>query len=302
MSITQKQSDEKVRFTKFGTYLKDELLVYKLLLPFKNEAEEYETNYLKFDDIAEGKIINTSGETEEKLDNKEAIAKFCALYCGTTRAYALKIDNKDLAAQMFYSKSDIMKMKDGEVLGFVNKVVKIITPLLTDIVFMTYGITALKLGALGTLAINFNKEIGHSGLVVHGGTVANDNLNDLIKLMQGNIDMMDLLLPNFQESHPDFVAGFHLNSKTIDLGVRHGGVTGNITLETTGEALADIKVEIVGTEKNDITDVMGDYGIIKVSPCKAMVQASGAGVKTQQKVHTFHKGRIEGLDFVMEAI
>ena len=66
------------------------------------------------------------------------------------------------------------------------------------------------LSDLGTLATNFNKEIGHSGLVFHGAMGANDNLNDLIKLIQGNIDMMDLLLPNFQVSHPDFVAGFHL--------------------------------------------------------------------------------------------
>jgi len=302
MSITQKQSDEKVRFSKFGTYLIEEVLIYKQLVPFNNEAEDFGFNKLKFDELVEGKIIDTSGETEEKTANKLSIAEFCAMYCGTTKAYAIKIGNLDLAAQMSYGKSDVLKMKDTEVLGFVNKLVKTITPLLTDIVFITYGITALKLGALGTLATKFNGEIGHSGLVVHGGTVANDNLNDLIKLMQGNIDMMGLLLPSFQLLHPDFVAGFYLNSRTVELGVRHGGITGNVTLESTGAALADIKVEIVGTLKNVLTDVLGEFAIIKVSPCKAIVQASGAGVKTQQKVHIFHKGRIEELDFVMEAI
>lgn len=302
MALTQKQSDEKARFAKLGIFLIDEVLIYKSLLPFKNEADDFETNYLKFDDLAEGKIIDTSGETEEKTANKLSIAESCALYCGTTRAFAKKIGNLDLAAQMWYSKSDILDMKDTEVLGFVNNLVKTITPLLADIVFKTYGITALQLSDLGTLATTFNGEIGHAGMVIHGATVSNRNLNDVIKLLQGNIEMMSLLLPNFQKLQPDFVAGFNLNSKTIDLGVHHGGVMGKITLETTGAALSDIKVEIVGTLKNDISDVLGEYAIIKVSPCTAIVQASGDGVVMQQKVHTFHRGKIEQLDFVMVAI
>ena len=302
MALTQKQSDEKARFAKFGKFLIDEVLIYKKLVPFKNEADDFATNYLKFDELAEGKVIDTSGETEEKTANKLSIAEFCALYCGTTKAYAKKIGNLDLAAQMSYSKSDILEMKDGEVLGIVNKVVKIITTLLDDVVFKTYGITALQLSDLGALAIKFNGEIGHAGLVIHGATVANSNLNDVIKLLQGGIEMMSLLLPNFLLLYPDFVEGFNLNSKTIDLGVHHGGVTGNITLEKTGEALADIKVEIVGTLKNDTTDLLGNYAIIKVNSSTVMIQASGDGVVTQQKVHTFHRGRIETLDFIMVSI
>jgi len=300
MALTQKQSDEKARFAKFGKFLTDEVLIYKKLVPFKNEADDFATNYLKFDGLAEGKIIDTSGETEEKTANKLSIAEFCALYCGTTKAFAKKIGNLDLAAQMSYSKSDVLDMKDTEILGFVNNLVKTITPLLDDVVFKTYGITVVQLSDLGTLATNFNKVIGHAGLVIHGATVANSNLNKVIKLLQGSIEMMSLLLPNFQLLYPDFVAGFNLNSKTIDLGVHHGGVKGNITLEISGEALNGIKVEIVGTLKNDTTDVLGDYAIIKVYSGTANIQASGDGVKTQQKVHTFHRGRIETLDFIMK--
>ena len=41
-------------------------------------------------------------------------------------------------------------MKDTEALGIVNIVVKTITPLMDDVVFKLYGITALQLSDLGT--------------------------------------------------------------------------------------------------------------------------------------------------------
>lgn len=297
MILTQAQNNEKTRFSHLIVYFGENDVVIKTIIPFNNEVTSFKSNYYKLDTLSEGKIIETGGTTEQKTEDKLSIAIASSLYCGTTKAYAIKIGNKDLEAQMSYSKSDIIEMKDAEVLGFVNNLMKTITPLLEDVVFKTYGITTLLLGALGTLATKFNGEIGLASNVVNSGTVADDNIDEVIKLMHDNIDMMELLVPNFQLLNPDFVAGFHLNAKTVDLGVHHGGVTGNVTLEKTGAALSDIKVEIVGTLKNDTTDVLGDYAIIKVKSCKVIVQASGPNVVTQQKVHTFHRGRIDPLDF-----
>ena len=190
-------------------------------------------------------------------------------------------------------------MKDTEILGFVNKIVKIITPLLEDVVFKTYGITAVLLGAYSTLATTFNGQIGLVSTIVNSGTVANDNIDATIKLIHGNIGMMGLLLPTFQLLNPNFVTGFNLNAKVVDLGVHHGGVTGNITLESTGEALVDIKVEILDTLKTDTSDLLGNYSIIKIKPCTAIIQVSGRNVVTQKVTHTFHKGRIDTLNFKM---
>ena len=302
MAYTQSQSNEKTRFSHLKVYFGETEAIYKKMVPFNNEVTAFGTNLAYLDTLGEDKIIDTSGDTEQKTAEKLSIATKVALYCGNTKAFAITSGNKDLAAQMSYSKSAILEMKDTEILGFVNNLVKTITPLLEDIVFKTYGITALLLGDLGTLATKFNGEIGHAGVIVHGGTVANDNIDATIKLIHGNIDMMELLLPNFQLLNPDFVTGFNLNAKTIELGVQHGGVIGKVTMEKTGAELEGIKVEIVGTLKNDVTNVVGDYGIIKVKPCTKIVEASGLGVVTQHKVHTFHRGRIETLDFVMVSI
>ena len=302
MKYTQSQNDEKTRATKLKTYLIDEVLIYKNLIPFNNEAEDLGTNLTTLDTLFEGKVIETGGITEQKAADKLSIAMTGVILCGATKAYATKIGDKDLMAKMSYSMSDIEDMKDSEILGFVKKIVKIITPLLDDIVYKTYGITAIQLGAYSTLATHFNGQIGLVGTIVNSGTVANDNIDTTIKLIHGNIDMMELLLPTFQLLHPNFVAGFHLNAKTVDLGVHHGGFQGKITLETTGADLEGIKVEIIGTSKADTSDLLGDYSIIKVKPCTAIIQISGPKVVTQKITHTFHKGVIDTLDFKMESL
>ena len=90
--------------------------------------------------------------------------------------------------------------------------------------------------------------------------------------------------------------GYHINSSVDKVGIRHSGIEGTIR-NTSGQAIANATVQLNGTTKTTVTDLMGAYRLDRVTPDDYMVNVNAPGYTPQQLVHHISRGRIDELDF-----
>ena len=299
--LTQAQSNEEARFNKMGIFLglTSSATIIATYPPFLTQSSAFIIDLAYLNSLTPGKNADASGVTDGKTEDKLAIAVSLSQVCQKTKAYAIVTGNTMLKAQMQASKSSILKMKDSDIMGYVTTIVNLITPLLALPLFTPYGITAAYLATITTASVSYNGLIGQASVDESGNAIANDNIDTQIKKMQLEKDTMDLLLSGFLPTYPDFIAGFKLNSKTINIGVHHNGVKGLITDSITGVGVGDAVVEMVGTEKITIGDLLGNYSITIVPPKLYTITVTAIGYVTQSKVVKIIRGQIIELDFEM---
>ena len=299
--LTQIQSNEETRFNKMGIFfgLTSSVTIIATYPPFQTRVTAFGIDLAYLNSLTPGKNADASGVTDGKTEDKLAIAVSLSQVCQKTKAYAIVTGNTMLKAQMQASKSSILKLKDSDIMGFVTTIVTLVTPLLPLALFVPYGITATYLATITSASVAYNGLIGQAGVDESGNAIANDKIDAQIKKMQLEKETMDLLLSGFLPTYPDFIAGYKLNSKTINIGVHHNGITGDITDSITSVGIGDAVVQLVGTEKITISNLLGVYSITIVPSKLYTVTVTAIGYVTQSKVVKIIKGQIITLDFEM---
>jgi hypothetical protein len=294
--LTQKQAREYNRFKKLGTYLGAQTTVYSSFVPFAEEVSSFSNNFADLEGLIPGKTENGTGITTDKSSLKREVATSLALVCRKTRAYALRFDLPELAAQMNTTDDRIFRMKDADILGYAISTVNILTPLLTNADYIPYGITASSLDAITAQANSFNNLIGAAQESDSGNTVANTAIDEAIDVLRTNITHFDLLVDEFETDNPGFVQGYHINSSVDKVGIRHSGIEGTVR-NSNGQALFNATVELEGTTKKAVTDLLGRYRLDRVIPDDYLVNVSANGYTPQQLLHHISRGKMDELDF-----
>ena len=297
--LTQIQSNEVAKFNKMGIYFSNQSAIVDTYEPFETEVTAFAADLVILNGFVPDKNATAVGTTDQKSLDKVKIATKLSQVCQKTKAYAIVTGNTTLQAQMNATKSDIIKMKETDIMGYVTTIVKLVTPLLTLALFIPYGITTASLGAITTLSISYNGLIGKASVDESGNAVANDKIDAQITKMQLEKETMDLLVSEFMTLNPDFVAGYLLNTKTINIGVHHTGVFGKITDKETEIGLGDAIVVLEGTKKIVLGNLLGEYTISTVPPKLYTVTANVLGYVPQSKVFKIQRGAILELDFEM---
>ena len=297
--LTQTQSNETARFNKMGIFFGKQSTVIATYEPFQTQVTGFVIDLAYLNSLTPGKNTVATGVTDGKTLDKETIAISLSHVCQKTRAFAIVTGNTMLMAQMKASKSSILAMKETDIMGYVTTIVGLVTPLLTLPLFIPYGITTASLAATTTLSVTYNGLIGKASEDESSNAIANDKIDVQIKKMQLEKDTMDLLLSEFQVANPDFVAGYKLNSKTINIGVHHSGITGFVTDSVTHAGIGDAVVQLAGTQKIDLTNLLGEYSIVVVAPKLYTVTVTALGYITQSKVFKIERGVISEFDIVM---
>jgi hypothetical protein len=294
--LTQTQAREYNRFKKLGTYFAAESTIYSSFVPFAEEVANFGSNFENLENLIPDKTEIGSGITTDKTSLKREVAIATALVCRKTRSYALRFDLPELAAQTNTYDAKIFKMKDADIMGYATSVVHLLTPLLTDTNYVPYGVTVSSLDAISELATNFNNLIGAAQESDSGNTIANTAINTTIDLLRTNITHFDLLIDEFETSNPGFVQGYHINSSVDNVGVRHSGIEGTVR-NSNGQAVVNATVQLDGTTKKAVTDLMGLYRIDRVTPDDYLVNVSADGYTPQQVMHHISRGKMDELDF-----
>ena len=294
--LTQRQAREYNRFKKLGTYLGGQTTVYSSFVPFAEEVNSFGNNFENLEELIPGKTENGTGITTDKATIKREVATSLALVCRKTRSYALRFDLPELAAQTNTNDTKIFRMRDADIMGYATSIVNLLTPLLTDANYIPYGITAPSLEAIATQANSFNNLIGAAQESDSGNTIANTAIDDAIDVLRTNILHFDLLVNEFDTENPGFVQGYHINSSVDNVGVRHSGIEGTVH-NSVGQALFNATVQLEGTTKKAVTDLLGRYRLDHVIPDDYLVNVSANGYTPQQLVHHISRGKMDELDF-----
>lgn len=294
LSITQ--SREFNRASRLQVYLNGSTSIYNTYPPFAKAANSFITNVAVFATHATNKEASGTAETRTKTQLKTAVADGLGDICSTAHAYAVDVNDNNLLLKTDVTESDILRMKDADVLPFTKTILALFTPaLMADPEFITYEITATAIAKVLADATAFDGKIGVASVVDAGASNANTQLNNVIKLIRANIAQMERLLVRFKTSHPAFVTGFAQNSVLENTGVRHSGIEGKVTVG--GVAAAGAIVSIVGTTKTATTDATGSYSIIGVQAGDYQVTATLAGHTTITKTEHISRSHIDELNF-----
>ena len=268
-------------------------------LPFKDHAAIYSGHFDALDILIPDKGQLTNGITNGKIEIRDGIAIDMALICGKTRVFAIKTGNTKLDAAMDVCESDIVRMKEVDILPFVLNAIETITPFLTNIEYIPYGVTAALLATQLTNANNFNDQIGGARSVIVTDSIANININAALKVLHKDLNIFDLLINEFAATNPNFLAEYHKSATIIHTGVHHSGIQGTVTEAETEAVIYGASIKIIDQPKMSTTNLFGKYIITPVRPNDYQIQVGAPGYVTQTVVHHIYSGAIGQLDFVL---
>src|SRR5437868_2627024 len=100
MMLSQDQSREYTRFKKLSTFFDLNGSAISTYVPFQQEVVSFNNNLEDLDGLIPAKDGTATGITVGKTTLKHNVADKLAVICTTTRAYALKYGNTQLAAEM----------------------------------------------------------------------------------------------------------------------------------------------------------------------------------------------------------
>ena len=282
--LNEMQSRNYNRCQKLFMYLTDHTTVFSTYTPFNKEKQTFDLNFDMFKDYISQKHTDGTTVTSIQKELKSKIGLQVANICATATVYAEQYNNPTLAAQVCYTKSDIIKLKDADVYTLVQSMVNALFPYLTDTHFMEYDITQEMLDAAMTNATAFRNNIGKGTVIDNGGSIANQKINEVIKQLDKNVKTFDRLINRFAATHPDFVAGYRINATLESASTRRTGIEGTITDAASGKTIANALVVVVGKNKEAVTDGMGNYAIISMygGEYEIAVSATGFTGKTVQ--------------------
>ena len=295
------QSNEFRRFSALDIFfgLPANVTIIGTFLPFQDDVVLYQTHFGVLNGLIPDKGALSVGVTESKISIKEGIAKVMGLVCGKTKVFAIKTSNTVLEAAVNVTESDILRMKEGDLLPFVINTNAAITPFLANVLFTPYGVTAAILATQLANATSYNGMIGAAGVIITTDKIANKNINAAIKVLQTDLKTFDLLIDDFEATYPNFVEGYHSNAKVQHVGVHHSGIEGTVTDKVTGAVIFGATIRIIGLTKSSTTNLFGKYVISPVAPKDYQVQVSAPGYVTITVVKHIISGSIVELDFAM---
>lgn len=264
-------------------------------LPFKGQVDALTGFVGSIIPLTGQKELSSIGTTEGKKELKEDFASAADLLFSVTRGYARITNNDTLFAKVAMSESDILKLKDTEILGFANGMrTNIFTDgLLADAGFTPYGIIlAMVTDAIG-VATNFNATIGAAKATIIISNEANDQINGIVVKMRIAVSNMLDLSAFFKNTNPQFIADLAKAARRDDIGVHHTGA--NAFLSVGGVASKEGSVSI-GT-KTVVPNLLGECPPITCLPGDREVTAKMPGKADKVVVHHFIRGQMDDLVF-----
>jgi Carboxypeptidase regulatory-like domain len=299
MGLSLIQSREYNRCQKLDNFFDKNSSIISTYVPFAEEVTDFLANLELFKSYVPEKGINGGAVTTNQNILRKKLSINIGNICATACAYAKKYNNPKLAADVCYNKSTVLQTKDSDMLGIAARVSAALTPLLQDTNFIKYGITQPMLTGMLADATVFDSNIGKAGLIDSGSSIANKKINAVIKLLKGNIKQFNQLVNMFAAAHPDFIAGYKINSAADNTGIHHNGIDGTITSAATGKPIKGVVIATKDGKKITKSTITGMYELIKMRAGDYEVSFSAAGFETKTIALHILRGKITTLDVAL---
>jgi hypothetical protein len=268
--------------------------IWATYVPFSSEVTLYTGYVAGINLLVPVKELSGHGITETKDELKANFAFAVDALFSVTRAYARTFNNDTIFESVNMSETEILKLKDTEILGFANGLNGIYTTaLLANTDFTPYGITATKVSDAIAIGVAFNGKIGGSKSVTIISNEANDQVNGFITKMRISISNMLDLGGHFKTSHPEFVTGLEAASRRDDIGVKH---TGAHIFMSVGGVATDKGSASIGA-KTVHPNGLGECPPIYLRHGDKTVTAQVPGMPPKSVLHHFIRGQMDDIVF-----
>ncbi|MBK6541614.1 MAG: hypothetical protein IPG10_10125 [Flavobacteriales bacterium] len=187
------------------------------LVPFKNARDEFEGNVTSLEDATQTQETSLKGVALDKRFKKEKMVKKTMEVARSIFAYAEDQGDVVLQAKVNYSPSALLLARDAVVGQTCQNIHDLGTTLLASL--GAYGLVAADLTAQQNAIDAYVATVGspRAALTVRKGATAEIDalVKDSMKILTNRMDMM---MAEFEESHPEFFQEYFDARMIVDSG------------------------------------------------------------------------------------
>jgi hypothetical protein len=203
----------------------------------------------------EGKVNNpVTGVGQQKEVYRNALVQMSSLIMQTVYAYAITMENPELAAKMKMTPSKLARMKDSTFTGTVQGSIDNVTAELDNL--GEYNITEALVDSWSEALASFKGIVSQPKVVQDGLDVLRNKIQDLLRasiiLLYNQADTIAL---QFKKENIDYYRGYRKARKLQPL-VKHTKLRVLVTTEL-GVAVPHVKVQQDNSSNYIITDLNG---------------------------------------------
>ncbi len=278
---------------------------YALRKPIQIQVNSLTDNNKKITDLIPSRSQDGEAATGEKRDLKGDIATAVDYICSSASVYALEIKDKTLYNAVNYTATDVVRMRDGEVNGFVITITGAITPLLSNPDFLEYDVTAEDIENLTKNAAAYNDSLGDNKIIDNNSSIASANIDALLLANSIILTKLTKLMVYFKTTDPAFYQGYQKVIIIDKSGIHHTGIRGVATNRDSQAPLKDVTIVYHGKtpdkNKTTITDSKGVYELIKLIPGERTFTFTVPGYDSQTITVKLIRGAILTLNITLQA-
>jgi hypothetical protein len=253
------------------------------------EIVGFQTAFNKFK-ILVGQIFETeqfrsmplNGFTRDKAADRTKLCKFAANIAGFIFAYASASRNETLKAEVNFSHTKFLQMREEQLVATARNVHEIGLANLTAL--KDYGVTGDKLTGFRTAIDAFNASMVKPRTAKGQKTTMTLNLNEIFAQVDDLlINQMDPLVPVFEESHPDFLKKYRIARKIVDPVSTKTQLKGLVTSKLDGLPVKGVTITLVELSLSTRTNLAGEYLFRPVDEGEFTIRATALGFQDFEK-------------------
>ncbi len=261
--ITLAQSDEINKYTGFRTLFKNNATQVGLFPPFATRTTLFDSHLTDLEKAIISKNITSTGATIDKNLKKKAVAVYYEDVCQLTRNFAIDKENNDLAKNINFTENSICRLKDIEVYPQIVAINKTITPLLNDVDYKTYNITALTLSDGLNLAADFRDYLHTNTNILHGKSVAGKSIDALLIPLRADNRAFNMQMTWHKKHANAFYLLYEEGNRINQTGNAITRLLGDVVEKGSNSSIPNAVITNVQLERSVTADLSGHYNIEK---------------------------------------
>lgn len=193
----------------------DNIAVVDLNIAFKNAFTGFKALVAQIGANAQKTGVVLKGIASDKIVSKENMCARAAKTGGLIYAYAAKTGNNKLKQAVNFSKTDLMRLKDGEIASVCQNIHD--AGVENKAALSDYGVTNEKLADLQASIDGYTGEVAKPRSAIIDRKVTKAQTKDLFKQADAIlVEQMDKLIEDFSDTNPAFVAEYNAARIIID--------------------------------------------------------------------------------------
>ncbi|MET0752036.1 MAG: hypothetical protein ABWZ66_01620 [Pyrinomonadaceae bacterium] len=218
MELKIMDSKQEAKFKMYNvviTRCDDNISIVDLNVAFKNAFTDFKAFVEQIGANAQKAGVVLKGITADKTVSKKDLSANAAKMGGLIYAYAAKNGNNGLKQSVDFSKSDLMKVKDGEIAAICQIIHD--AGVENKAALKDYGVTDEKLANLQAAIDGYTGEVSKPRSAIIDRKVTKAQTKELFKQADEIlVEQMDKLIEDFFDTNAEFVAQYKSARIIID--------------------------------------------------------------------------------------